>query len=242
LTIAAYEGKLDMVRYLVKHDADANKSCENGITALIATAKQGDLDIMRFPVEDGASIGVTDNFRDIKIALQQSCCFGNYSTAQLFMEHAGANIESVIQGGVNNGKAAWELLIDRLVCFEAATFVEGMYEDEDAEALTALLSVMVLRGAPPPIQRQSFSPALLSPEDVRVVQEGARLRTYTLQQRVLLDAHCPLLLPPLRAIVHSCIELTATEDTRAACLGAAPWTEVSIFVTREHAWLLDVLI
>jgi hypothetical protein len=99
-------------------------------------------------------------------------------------------------------------------------------------ALTVLLRVMVLRGeptltkvrnAPPPALAESD---LLSPENARVVHKGAqsraRLPAYLVQRRALLDAHCPVLLPPLRALVHGYMKLTTTEELCATGLGAAP--------------------
>jgi hypothetical protein len=68
--------------------------------------------------------------------------------------------------------------------------------------------------------------ALMSPEPARVVQEGARLRArlpaYLARRRALLDAHCSALLPPLRALVHSYMDLTTTEELWATGPGQAP--------------------
>jgi hypothetical protein len=65
----------------------------------------------------------------------------------------------------------------------------------------------------------------LSPEPARVVQEGARLRArlpaYFLRRRALLDAHCPLLLLPLRDLMHGYMEVITTEEFWATGLGAA---------------------
>jgi hypothetical protein len=51
---------------------------------------------------------------------------------------------------------------------------------------------------------------------MRVLQEGGRLRArlpaYLVRRRALIDAHCPLPLPPLRALVHGYMELTTTEE------------------------------
>jgi hypothetical protein len=90
---------------------------------------------------------------------------------------------------------------------------------------------MMLRGAPPSDDPwrpfwNSVPADLLSPENARVVQEGARLRarlpTYRVRQRSLLDEHCPVLLPPLRDLVHGYIELTTTEELWATGLGKVP--------------------
>jgi hypothetical protein len=89
----------------------------------------------------------------------------------------------------------------------------------DATAVTSILRVMVLRGAPP-----AELTARLSPEHAQVVEDGARLRAgipeYLARRRALLDAHCPLI-PPLRALVHGYEEPTTTEELWATGLGAA---------------------
>jgi hypothetical protein len=43
-----------------------------------------------------------------------------------------------------------------------------------------------------------------------------------MRRRALLDAYCPLLLPPLRALVHTYMELTTTEELWGTGLGMAP--------------------
>jgi hypothetical protein len=95
--------------------------------------------------------------------------------------------------------------------------IEG--RDPDHEAVTALLRVMVLHGAPP-----AELAARLSVEHAQIVEEGARLKAalpaYLAQRRILLDAHCALL-PPLRAIVYSYEELTTTDEFWATGIGTA---------------------
>jgi hypothetical protein len=64
----------------------------------------------------------------------------------------------------------------------------------NATSVTALLRVMVLRGAPPAELTDR-----LSPEHAQVVEDGARLKAglpaYLARRRALLDAHCPLISP-----------------------------------------------
>jgi hypothetical protein len=66
----------------------------------------------------------------------------------------------------------------------------------------------------------------VSPKLARVVQEGtelwARLPVYLVRRRTILDAHCPALLPPLRALVHGYMELTTTDELWATGLGKGP--------------------
>jgi hypothetical protein len=98
----------------------------------------------------------------------------------------------------------------------------GHLADEAVAEVTALLRVLVVRGAPP----ANFVAQLRRPEHMRVVEEGVRLRAalpaYLVQRRALLDAHCPLI-PPLLALVRGYDpELTTTEELGATGLGVAP--------------------
>jgi hypothetical protein len=90
-------------------------------------------------------------------------------------------------------------------------------------ALTSLLRVLVLRGAPPPALV-----VLLSPEPARVVQEGARLRArlpaYLAHRRAYLDSRCPRIsvLPGvLRALIYGFEGPGTTEELWATGLGTA---------------------
>jgi hypothetical protein len=126
------------------------------------------------------------------------------------LEEVGANMDDVN----NHGVTLWHLLI--WYSEEA-----GKRRDVRHGVLAGLLRVLVLRGAPPPALV-----ALLSPESARVVQDGALLRArlpvYIVRRWALLDAHCPVLLPPLRVLVHGYMELTTTEELWATGLGTAP--------------------
>jgi hypothetical protein len=81
----------------------------------------------------------------------------------------------------------------------------------NAAEVTALLRVIVLKGAPPdePV-------AFLRPEHTQVVEEGARLRAalpaYHRQRWTLLDAHCPLI---------ASLREPTTEELWATGLGVA---------------------
>jgi hypothetical protein len=113
-------------------------------------------------------------------------------------------------------ETVWDLLTEHI-----RYIVEEEGGVHDHAAFTSLLRVMVLHGDPPPMLV-----ALLSPELARMVQEGSRLRVrlpaYLVRRRAVLDAHCPLLLPPLRALVHGYMELTTTDECWATGLGKVP--------------------
>jgi hypothetical protein len=218
LIYAVFCGNLDMVRCLLEMGADVDKCDELRETALLAAVGEGHekLAIVRCLVEFGASIEAVDRHGDT--ALLASARNGHYSTMQFLLEHAGANFDTVSRAGFS----IWFVLCDCLL--HDVTYFAN---ENNPAALTPLLRVMVLRGDPPrkkKVVRKGL--LLLSPENVRVVQEGARLRArlpaYLVRQRALLDAHCSMLLPPLRALVHSYMELTTTEELWATGLGAAP--------------------
>jgi hypothetical protein len=134
------------------------------------------------------------------------------------LEEAVANMDDVN----NKGESVWDTLTRHLD--------EVHKEKSDTAALTCILRVLVLRGALPPTLV-----ALLSPEPARVVQEGAQLRArlpaYLVRRWDLLDAHCPLLLPSLRALAHGYMELTTTEELWATGLGTA----------ERGAWIIVLL-
>jgi ankyrin repeat protein len=196
LGIAALNGFSDLVRLLVTElGADVNQGIQDVGTPLCMAAYKGHLAVVRCLVELGAEVDAVS--ADGDTALLLSALSGQYSTMQYLLEEAGANMNDVN----NRGDSIWDILI-KLMKEPAIVF----QEEKDLQALTDLLRVMVLIDDPPPALV-----VLLSLEQARVVQEGARLRArlpaYLVRRRALLDAHCPVLLPPLRALVHSYMEL-----------------------------------
>jgi hypothetical protein len=140
------------------------------------------------------------------------------------LEHTDANIESVN----NAGNTVWDEMIHNMKIKNNFYLHNPLEHEEGHESygisanLISLLRVMVLRDAPP-----AGLVALLPPDIyARVVQSGARLRArlpaYLVLRRTLLDEHCPVLLLPLRALVHGYMELTTTEEIWATGLGVAP--------------------
>jgi hypothetical protein len=210
LIMESSRGHLAAVRYLIELGARIEATANGGATALHMAASRGQLTVVRCLVELGAQVGAVDNDGDTTLLV--SALNGRYATMQYLLEEAGANIDDVN----NNGQTVWDTLMERLED-------NGDDDDENPDplALAGLLQVLVLRGTPPPALV-----ALLLPEPTRVVQEGARLRArlpaYLVRRRALLDAHCPVLLPPLRALVHGYMELITTEEIWATGLGVAP--------------------
>jgi hypothetical protein len=193
--------------------ADINGAMPNGYTALLVASARGYLAVVRLLIELGAEGQVVES--DGHTALLVSAREGHYATMHYLLEEVGANMDDVN----NAGDTAWDLLT---VYIQAdAIMFEKAENDVDLAALLALLQFMVLRADLP------FAlVALLSLEHARVVQEGARLRArlpaYLVRRRTFLDAHCPVLLPPLRALVHGYMELTTSEELWATGLGTTP--------------------
>jgi hypothetical protein len=181
---------------------------------LIVAAENGFTDLVRFLVELGAEVGAVDE--DGNTALLRSARASRYTTMRYLLEEAGGDMEDVN----DDGETVWDLLTESL------DEVEDEGDDEvevDPPALTALLRVLVLRGAPPPDLVD-----LLSPEDTYMVQEGARLRArlpaYLAHRRAYLDSRCPRIsvLPGvLRALIYGFEAPASTEELWATGLGQA---------------------
>jgi uncharacterized protein len=60
LHLAAFEGKIEVVRYLLDKGIDPNIQANDGITALIATCRKGHLDIAKLLVSRGADLNLAD--------------------------------------------------------------------------------------------------------------------------------------------------------------------------------------
>jgi ankyrin repeat protein len=212
LTVAAERGNLAVVLCLAELGVGINLARpSDGRTPLLIAANVSNVAAMRCLVLAGARVGAVDNRGNT--ALLASARGGQYAKTQFLLEEGGANIDDVDEGG----NTVWSIFT-----MDEELIEGGLREQEtDSVTRTGLLQFMVLRGAPPPMLVD-----LLSPEDTVVVQEGDRLRArlpaYLVRRRALLDAHCPVLLPPLRDLVHGYMELTTTEELWATGLGTAP--------------------
>jgi hypothetical protein len=206
LTLAASTGELKTIRWLLQEGgASIGETDNGGSTALISAANAGRLGTVRWLLQEGgASIGDADNHG--WTALLAAAFWGKVATVQYLLEHGGADIGDTLNGVT----PIWDLLADFLVEGER-DLEDDIIEPYvyDATAVTSLLRVIMLRGAPPAELR-----ARLSPVHAQVVENGARLRaglpTYLVRRQAFLDAHCPLI-PPLRALVH-CYEVPTTTD------------------------------
>jgi hypothetical protein len=187
-------------------------------TPLIMVATMSKSAGVRCLVELGARIGAVDMYGDTAFIV--SARNGRYATMQYLLEEAGANMDDVN----NDEESVWDKLIEYFEDAVDDDEDDDEEEEEDPLALTGLLRVMVLRSAPPPALV-----ALLSPEPVRVVQEGTRLRArlpaYLAHRRAYLDLRCPrvsLLPGVLRALIYTFEGPATTDELWATGLGAAP--------------------
>jgi hypothetical protein len=188
---------------------------DKGRTALLLASISGQLETVIWLLQEGGSkIREADHDRGFS-AMLLAALFGKLKTVAWLLEHGGANIADTLK----NGRfTVWDAL-RRCIVEEGQLYHGEDPMDVHPTEMTALLRVMVLRGAPP-----AELTAKLAPEHVRVVQEGARLRArlpaYLTQRRVLLDAHCPLI-APLQDLVHGYEVPTTTDELWATGLGAA---------------------
>jgi hypothetical protein len=205
-------GHLKAIRCLVQElGADVNQiSFESGLPRLLVALSREDLAVVRCLVELGATI---------RHAMHEVVNAGRFRMIQYLVEEAGANMDD----GCNRGESAWDVLTRRLATGTwQRPFAEGRVET-DPVALAGLLRVLVLRGALPPALV-----ALLSPELVRVVPEGVRLRAwlpaYLAHRRAYLDSRCPhisLLPSVLRVLIYTFERPATTEEKWATGLGLA---------------------
>jgi hypothetical protein len=213
LQSAIRAGNLQGVKLLVMGGASIESEVTwdgHGSSALSLAALYGETSIIKWLLEEGrAAVSKRDGTGDT--ALHKAARRGFFATVQWLLEHGSANIEEKTHAGERVWDLLWESFMfkDRCTCKGAAL---------DPAQATALLRVMVLQSSPP-----AELTARLTPEHKGVVRAGkrlqARLPAYLERRRVLLNAHCPVLLPPLRDLVHGYMELTATAELWATGLG-----------------------
>jgi ankyrin repeat protein len=204
---AIMQGDLDMMRLLATElGVDVN---QGGLgqprgQPLFSAAFRCQIDVMRCLVEElGASITEVDVNGDT--VLLYSLRNGKLASAQYLLEHGGSTLtekNTKLQPWRRDPHCvdmAWDLLAMHMGRIQIGDFIPAR-PTKDPEAMTALLRVMVLRGAPPPMPVDDRLPV-----DRLVVDKGARLRVqlpaYLTRRRALVDTYC-LLIPPLLALVH----------------------------------------
>jgi hypothetical protein len=231
LVMAARKGPLSLVQFLVEAGAHVNHEIISGQFPFMEAIEGENLPVARYLIEAGAEVQAVDKYDHT--ALDNSARNGLYSSIQFLLEHTGAELAKPNR----RGETGWDLLMIHLR-YVVEEDEEEVHDDAAFTSLSSLPRAVVLRVDPPPalvtllrvvVLRVDPPPALvtlLSPVLARMVQEGARLRArlpaYLVRRRAVVDEHCPLLLPPLRAIVHGYMELTTTEEFWATRLGKGP--------------------
>jgi hypothetical protein len=213
---AAGDGDLPRVqKMLADGDARTTDADVNGNTALVMAMHGGSraLPTMKWLLEEGGA-RITERDRGGYTILLRAALRDNFTACQWLLEHGGADIaEADDEGGT----------VCDILFFEEDANVTALAE------FTALLLVMVLKGAPP----DDFVARLTRPEHVRVVEDGARLRAalpvYLVGRRTSLD-DCPLL-PPLLALVCGYDLEPTTEELWARPWRHVMWHVMSCYVT-----------
>jgi hypothetical protein len=219
LLFAIGSAKVAVVQCLVELGADINEVNKNGDTLLMIAARGDNLAVVQCLIEFGAEVGAVNVLGNTALLESALCC--RYAMMQYLLEEAGANMDDIN----NQGNTVWDVLTRRWVegawLWAAAGTVEAKFV-----ALTGLLRVMVLRGAPPRALVARLAPS----GNLRrvVLQEGARLRArlpaYLAHRRAYLDSRCPRIsaLPGvLRALIYTFEGPATTEELWATGLGTA---------------------
>jgi hypothetical protein len=158
---------------------------------------------------------------DGNTALHVSACDGHLEMLKFLAEQGDA---ANIAAANNKGETVWDLLKDRIDITREDDVDGNVEEVRKLAELKSLVRVLVLRGMDAFPSRCGYLVVRVK-WFRRMVLEGGRLQdklpAYLVQRRALLDAHCPMLLPPLQDLVHGYMELTTTEELWATGLGAA---------------------
>ena len=89
LWIASAKGHFDIVKLLIKQNAEVDSRTSTNSTPLRAAAFMGHLDIVRCLVEKGADVNARNNFNGTPLMV--TCCNGHLDVASYLVKH-GANI------------------------------------------------------------------------------------------------------------------------------------------------------
>ena len=97
LHMAAQEGKLDIIRYLIERRADVNQADRWGQTPLFLAAESGNLEIVRYLIEEkGADVNQADRWGQTPLLL--AACYGHTEVVQELIEKR-ANIDQADNEG-----------------------------------------------------------------------------------------------------------------------------------------------
>jgi len=88
LSLAALSGQIDVVRYLVEHDADMTHASSWDFTPLRCAATNGHLQVVDYLVRQGADVDISD-------ALLFAACGGSVNVVRYLVDH-GADVMSTL--------------------------------------------------------------------------------------------------------------------------------------------------
>ena len=133
LWIASAKGHFDIVRLLIKHNAEVDSRTSTNSTPLRAAAFMGHLDIVRCLVEKGADVNARNNVNGTP--LMATCNNGHLDVASYLVKH-GANINLQDNDGSSCLHCASERGHVQLVCELLAL---GAKQTQNLNRLTPLL-------------------------------------------------------------------------------------------------------
>ncbi len=103
LMLSAKHGRLDIVKFLVDHDADVNATWSSymgpsisGFTAIMLASENGHVDVVRYLIDRGADVNERTSPRKIT-ALIQAAKNGNLNIVKLLVK-AGADLDVQLKG------------------------------------------------------------------------------------------------------------------------------------------------
>ena len=133
LWVAAAKGHFDVVRLLIKQNAEVDGRTSSNSTPLRAAALHGHLDIVRCLVENGADVNARNNFNSTPLMI--TCHSGHLDVASYLVKH-GANINLQDNDGSSCLHCASERGHVQLVCELLAS---GAKQTQNLNRLTPLL-------------------------------------------------------------------------------------------------------
>ncbi|XP_041461558.1 ankyrin repeat domain-containing protein 50-like [Lytechinus variegatus] len=94
LHAAARTGNIDIVKYLIQHGSNVNKTHKNGLTPLIASIIEGHLEVVEFLMAKGAKCVSTESISPLYIAAQY-----NHVEVVKFLVSKGYNVNERTESG-----------------------------------------------------------------------------------------------------------------------------------------------
>jgi ankyrin repeat protein len=140
LLCAAINGKLEVLQWLLAHGSSITERSDAGDTALLCAAGWGELEVVQWLLAHGSSI--TERSNAGRTALLCAAVQGELEVVQWLLRYGGASITDLIYGD-----SVW-------------VFVRDNLNKTPVDQLTALLKVMIARGAAPPSFATAVPPAL----------------------------------------------------------------------------------